>query len=397
MTEKQKRFFLSMPAGIDRLIHLSIMLLTLFGLIMVTSATMGTDAGNYMSLIVVVIKQLVFTIAGYIGMLMMARLFSFELCRKYLIPLIVSTAGILLFTLVFHSVGGAKAWIRIPLGSAEVTIQPSEFAKISIILIMAMYLGDIRVQKISCAELIKAPAILVLLYVFIVVVLQSDTGSGVIMLGIAIILLLIPRHKALQRLQKRVLILLILAFILLIILMSPIGEVILKHIPIATYQINRFLMAQNPFQDRYGEGYQLIKGLISFVSGGLTGVGFGASIQKYTNFPAASTDYILAIVVEELGIGGFLLIFFCYMIIICRLFNYALRMHSEKGRMVLIGVAMYLFIHYLFNVGGVTGLIPLTGVPLLLISAGGSSTMSFMTSVGIAQAVIRQYRLGRLE
>ena len=153
----------------------------------------------------------------------------------------------------------------------------------------------------------------------------------------------------------------------------------------------------NPFADKYGTGFQLINGLVSFASGGWQGVGYGKSIQKYTNFPAANTDFILAIVVEELGIFGFLLIFICYALIVGRMFIYAIRMKSQRGRIVLIGVSMYFFIHFLFNVGGVTGLIPLTGVPLLMISAGGSSTLSVMVAVGMGQAVISQYRQGKIE
>lgn len=397
MAEKTKRFILRMPVGTDRLIHTSIMVLTLFGLVMVTSATMGTDAANYMSLIRTVIKQLLFTIAGYVGMLYMARMFTFERCRQYLPIITIGTGAFLLFALFFSEVGGARAWIRFPLAGIEFTIQPSEFAKISIMVILATYFGDLRIQKIEPKELIKGPMIIILTYVFIVFVLQSDAGSAIIMLGIATVLMLIPQHKALRKLQHWILILLVVGIFAICFLMSPLGEGILKHIPIATFQINRFLTAMNPFSDRYGKGYQLIKGLISFASGGLTGVGFGASIQKYMNFPAASTDYILAIVVEELGFGGFLVIFIGYMIIVCRLFSYAMKIQSEKARMILVGVAMYLFIHYLFNVGGVTGLIPLTGVPLLLISAGGSSTMSFMTSIGLAQAVISQYHQGKIQ
>ena len=394
----KKKFYFRMPAGHDRLIHSTILALTLFGLVMVTSATMGTDAANYMSLIRTVFKQLLFTAAGYIGMLIMARKFTFELCRKYLFHLIFLTIAALLFVLVFDPVGGARAWIRIPIGNIiEFTIQPSEFAKMSIMIIMATYLGDLRIQKISGKELIKAPFILVMLFVVIVALLQSDFGSAVIMLGIALILFLIPKHPSLRKYQKNLLLTLFFGGALLIFLMSPAGEAILKMIPFAQYQINRFLVAQNPFADRYGGGYQLIKGLISFASGGISGVGFGASIQKYMNFPAASTDYILAIVVEELGIGGFLFIFIGYMIVICRLFNYAIKIESENARMILIGTAMYLFIHFVFNVGGVTGLIPLTGVPLLLISAGGSSTMSFMTAIGLSQSVISKYRQGRIE
>ena len=112
---------------------------------------------------------------------------------------------------------------------------------------------------------------------------------------------------------------------------------------------------------------------------------------------AANTDFILAIVVEELGYIGFLMIFIPYCLIVWRLLQYAWRMKSEKGRIILTGTAMYIVVHSIFNIGGVTGLIPLTGVPLLMISAGGSSTLSLMCAIGIAQAVIGQYKRGEIE
>lgn len=397
MTNIKKRSIWRMPVGTDSLIHTSVMILAVFGLVMVTSATMGKDAANYMNLIITVAKQFVFTLAGYISMVVLSRLFTFELCRKWFSWIVGGTIFLLLFTLCFPAIGGAHAWISIPLGFTNLSIQPSEFAKITIMLVMAIYLGDVRITRISAKELTKAPTILVLFMVGIVVIIQSDFGSAVVMLGIATVLFLLSRNPVLRDMQMKLLLLLGLGFVAALVLMSPIGEFFLRLLPFAQYQVDRFLTAMNPFADRYGSGFQLIKGLISFASGGLTGVGFGASIQKYMNFPAASSDYILAIVVEELGIGGFILIFVLYMIIICRLFSYAMKIDSEKGRMILIGTSMYLFIHYLFNVGGVTGLIPLTGVPLLLISAGGSSSLSFMMSIGVAQSVISRYRQGKLK
>ncbi|MBO7703766.1 MAG: FtsW/RodA/SpoVE family cell cycle protein, partial [Solobacterium sp.] len=110
-----------------------------------------------------------------------------------------------------------------------------------------------------------------------------------------------------------------------------------------------------------------------------------------------NTDFILSIVVEELGIFGFLLIFIPYMVIIVQLYRYAMKMENEQARIILVGTAMYLVIHCLFNIGGVTGMIPLTGVPLLMISSGGSSTLAFMAAIGLAQAVIDQYRKGRIK
>ena len=163
-----------------------------------------------------------------------------------------------------------------------------------------------------------------------------------------------------------------------------------------TYQKNRFLSAVNPFIDQYGDGYQLVNGLVSFATGGWFGVGFGKSIRKYTNFPAANTDFILAVLVEEMGFCGFLVVMGLYTFLIVRLFLYAAKIRSEKAKIILVGTAMYFMVHIFLNVGGVTGLIPLTGVPLPLFSAGGSSAMSMMLSVGISQAVISRFHKGEI-
>ena len=174
------------------------------------------------------------------------------------------------------------------------------------------------------------------------------------------------------------------------------GEKIISSV-VTGYKKARFTAMFNPFHDTYGAGYQLINGLISFATGGLKGRGIGQSIRKYTDFPASNTDFILAIVVEETGMLGFGLLMLLYGTILIQLFRYAIKMKSEAGKMILIGTAMYLLVHMVFNIGGATGLIPLTGVPLLMISAGGSSTWSFMMCIGISQAIISQFNRGEIQ
>jgi cell division protein FtsW len=149
--------------------------------------------------------------------------------------------------------------------------------------------------------------------------------------------------------------------------------------------------------DKYDSGYQLVNGLIAFASGGWFGKGFGNSVRKYTDFPAASTDSILSIIVEELGFVGFLFMILMFAIIILRLLMYARKIKSEKAKIILVGVAMYFMIHIFFNISGITVSLPLTGIPLLLISSGGSSTISAMMALGISQAIIVRYRRGMIQ
>ena len=200
-----------------------------------------------------------------------------------------------------------------------------------------------------------------------------------------------------QKFRKWLAILMVLGIIMIVFILTPYGEGIIRKLPLKDYQINRILSSINPFADQYNTGFQLVSGLVAFATGGWTGLGFGNSVRKYTKFPAANTDFILAIVVEELGYIGFLLVFIPYLLIMWRLFSYASRIRSEKAKIILVGTSMYILIHCLFNIGGVTGMIPLTGVPLLMISAGGSSTISLLCAIGIAQAVILQYNNGEIE
>lgn len=393
---QRRKFSLRMPYRYDMIIHLCTLILAVFGLFMVASATMGQAGGDVMSLAKTIIKQLVFTVAGYLGMVVMARWFSFERVKRLIAPIVLMTFILLLMAL-FWEVGGARAWIKIPIPGQEVTIQPSEFAKVVIIMVIATYLGDIRNQKLSTRDLLRNPLLIVGGFCFIVAILQSDFGSAIVMAGIACICFLVVSHPALARLQRGLVMILLIGVAFTVWILSPMGEHLIESLPFESYQIQRFTSAMNPFADQYGSGYQLINGLVSFARGGWTGLGYGNSIQKYTNFPAASTDFILAIVVEELGIFGFLVILISYGFLVGRMLMFAMKMKSQRGRVVLVGVSMYFFIHFLFNVGGVTGLIPLTGVPLLMISSGGSSTMAVMIAIGMAQAVIAQYRQKKLD
>ena len=386
-TAKKRKFLnLRMPKSSDHFLHAAMIILMLFGIIMVGSASMGVAGGNNRFLVITIVKQVVYAVAGYTAMTFLANHFQLKKLKSSTTFLVIlATIASLLLCLLFTETNGARAWIRIPLGVTEVTLQPSEFAKIIAILVVALYLGD-NLQSYSNGVIL-----------FIVWILQSDFGSMAVIFVIICVCFLVPNHPQLRGYQRVLTILFYGSVILGFYILSPSGEhLIAKMTFLKTYQIKRFISAINPFMDQYGTGYQLISGLISFATGGWFGKGLGNSVRKYTNFPAASTDYILAIVVEELGFVGFIGLLAVYGFIIFVLLRYALKMRSEKGRIILVGTAMYFLVHMFFNIGGVTGLIPLTGVPLLMVSAGGSSTMSIMACVGISQAVIASYKRGEI-
>ena len=387
-----------MPEGSDHAITISMMLLVLLGIIMVGSASMGIYIGNTTQLLITVIKQILYAVIGYIAMNRLARYFSLKFLTSSLFPsMIFITVIVLLACLMFPNETGSRAWIYLPIGITEVSVQPSEFAKIVVLLVVAAYCGDNHKEYDSVWQMIRQPALFTAVIVFIVLVLQHDLGSAVVIFLLTCIAFLIPNHPRMRKFQFILKFLFVLTVIGVIVLLSPTGEKFIDSLQfLEPYQKARIISAIDPFSDRYGEGYQLVNGLVSFATGGWFGLGFGNSVRKYMNFPAANTDYILAILVEEFGFVGFLFLMVLYGIVIFRLLTYARKIKSEKARIILVGTAMYLLIHMFFNIGGVTGLIPLTGVPLLMISAGGSSTMAFMAAVGISQAIIIRYKNGEI-
>lgn len=238
--------------------------------------------------------------------------------------------------------------------------------------------------------------IIFLLSFILMIFIQKDIGTLAVMLSMVGVCFLIPSHKNLRKPQKILLILICTGIGLLLFLMSEPGMEVVRwfgeKFPYFAHITTRFENAINPFLDPYVGGYQPINGLYGIARGGLQGVGFGESIQKYGYLTQSDNDYILSIVIEELGVFGLGIIVAGYAIIIKRLFYYAFRTKSEGYKVILIGTAMYIFAHFVLNVGGVGGLIPLTGVPLLFISSGGSSMMSIMSAIGISQAIIARIR-----
>ncbi|MEG0366338.1 MAG: FtsW/RodA/SpoVE family cell cycle protein, partial [Coprobacillus sp.] len=220
------------------------------------------------------------------------------------------------------------------------------------------------------------------------VFLQKDFGSTVILGFICVMLFFITPKLYYKKYKKLALIIGAILGIVGILGMAT----FLKG-----YQMDRIKTWLNPLHDPLHKSMQVANAMIAFATGGLFGKGFGASTQKYGYIPESHNDMISAIIYEELGLVGFLLFLIPYCIIIYKMFNYGMKVKDVKSKLVLYGVGIYFFTHLIINVGGVSGLIPMTGVPLLLISSGGSSTLAAMIAIGIAQSIIARYNRDTLK
>lgn len=373
-----------LPKGRNIQIQIAMVFLCIIGLMMIVSASMTTNISTQ-SLMNTAVKQIGFIVVGYIGYLLFARYFSLEFFKRYSGILAIVMIGLLLVPRLFPPVNGAYAWIPF----WGMSIQPSEFAKLGLIILFAVFLGDIKVRKADLKDIVRFPVFYFFVTFIIIFFFQKDLGTALVLFVIAVFEFMMAGHKSLAKIQVTFVILIVVGLLLIFVILSPAGINFIKNaLNLPEYMVARFENTINPFVNKYGSGYQLVNGLVAFVKGNWSGVGFGKSLQKYGYLPAAKTDFILAVIAEEFGFIGIMVVVVLYFMLMIQLFKHALESKDEKSRMILVGVGMYLFSHFVLNVGGVTALIPLTGVPLLMLSSGGSSTLSIMFSLGIAQAII---------
>lgn len=383
--QKKTRFTL-FPAYSDRLIYIGAIVLALFGSIMIISAEMGESTGDLNVISSTSIKQFIFLICGMIALFIFTKVRFIKLKRYYIWIGYFVVLGLLLVTRAFAPVGGAYGWIRF----GPLSLQPSEFAKLYIIFLGAKLfaIDSPKNNKRNFWRYILA----LMGYVAVVFVIENDFGSAFVIFAIGYVCALIPPYKEIKHYQNRMILLLICVIALAIFLLSPLGTKLLEHFS-DHYQIKRFLASANPFAYQYDSGYHLIMSLVSFATGGAFGLGYGKSIHKFMNFPNPSTDFILPVIVEEMGVVlGLLPVLILLGLILVPLANHAIKCPYVRGKICIIGAFMYFVIHFVLNVGGVAGLIPLTGVPLLLVSAGGSSLISCLAALGLAESEIIKYR-----
>lgn len=388
MAKSKWRFTLKMPKKFDFWLQFSSLVLVLFGTIMIISTSVGnTSVNNPYVVVNVAVKQIIFIVVSYVMMTFLANNFTMVRARKLARPLGFLLLGLCALTLCFEEVWGSRAWIRL----GPITLQPAEFVKVFMIVIIAVYVEITGRRDFDWFTIVKVPLFFFVGFLLIIY-LQNDLGTMIILILLSMISFILPSHRNLRKWQRLAKLAFAIGCMVFIFAMSPPGLKIVNEVLKGSHITARFNNAANPFTDQYGEGYQPIQGLVGIASSDFLGQGIGSSRQKFGYLTQADNDYILAVVIEETGIFGLSLIVIFYIVLIQRLLFYALRTKSEGYKIILIGTAMYIFLHFLLNVGGVGCLIPLTGVPLLFISSGGSSLMSIMSAVGISQAVISRIR-----
>jgi cell division protein FtsW len=366
------------PAGLLRdsalpsyyLVWITMLLLLVAGLCMMLSVSVASTAAGSDKFLYV--RQHGITAAVGLAALLLVSRIDYRKMRAFSV---IALAVVTLSLLVVHvpglsrSEGGSASWI--PLG--PLMFQPSEFAKLSIILAGAHLLSGRRVQKGDFASYMW-PFGLVGLAMCGLVVLEGDLGTAVIIAGLLLGMLWMGgiqgRHW---------------------ILLAGAGLVgSLAFILSSSERMSRVLSFLNPSADPQGAGFQLSQALVALGRGGWLGVGPGESIQKFQYLPKAHTDMIFAILGEEFGLVGAGLVIVLFGVFAFACWRLARRCADPMGRYLIAGCGMLVTLQAVVNIGGVTGALPLTGVPLPFISYGRNSLLVMLLAVGLILAVARR-------
>ena len=281
--------------------------------------------------------------------------------------------AVILLALVLHPAvgtraGGSSRW----LAAGPVTLQPSEFAKLAVVAFVGAVLAK-RWKRIHDARSLALPLVPVVAVVCALILLQPDLGTAVIVGGTVFAMLFVAG----ARLKHLVLgggATLALGF----------GAIYAEG-----YRWARFVSFTDPWADPQGNGYQAMQSFIGLGSGGLFGVGLGASRQKWLTLPNAHTDFIYSIIGEELGLLGALVVLALFGMFVYAGIRIAVRAPDMFGRLLAAGITAWIGLQAVVNLGAVTGLLPITGVPLPFVSFGGSSLVVSLAAVGVLVSVGR--------
>ncbi len=355
------------------------MALFIFGLLNIVTASSRAAVVNYdVSIYYYFYRQLLFIMIGLIMSLIIIKIDTKS--YKIIIPVLFVVVIVLnLVALTGEELSGSKNWIDL----GFIKLQPSEFSKPIIIVLMSI-MFEKYYRKLRTLDSKRYNAIGIILFVSMIIptliFLQKDFGTLLITLFIVGMMLLASPILKIDKLKS---------FLLLIAVIALAGLIIynVQGYILNDQRISRFKSYLDPCGNYENGGYQVCNSYIAINNGGLFGLGIGKSKQKYSYIPEPHTDSAFAIIAEEYGIYRCVFIFIGYIIVLWRILVISSKSNTLRGRYMCLGIASYIFVHIFVNLGGMLGLIPLTGVPLPFLSYGGSFVMSLIAALAIVQRV----------
>ena len=348
---------------VDYTLMFSVIIITIFGLVMISSSSYVWAEYKFNNPYKYLINQGIFFILSLISMYVVSKI-DYKILYKYS-KVFILIVIIMLILVIIPGIGTVRNGSRSWFGIGGFGIQPSEFAKLAIIIFASKYLSENKNSRL--------PILFLGLFLFGLIMLQPDFGTGMVLIMIVVSLLFISGMK--------------ISFFIRIGLLGVIGITIL--ILIAPYRLKRILSFLNPWSDPLGSGFQIIQSLYAIGPGGLFGLGLGNSVQKHFYLPEPQTDFIFAIISEEFGFLGIIIVSILFLTIIISSINIALKSKDLFSKYLVFGITFWISFQTILNLMVVVGLIPGTGVTLPFLSYGGSSLLILYTSIGIILNVSR--------
>ncbi len=346
-----------------------ILLLLAFGVTMVHSASSIISATRFQDAFYFSKRQALWALMG-VGLMIWLSRVDYHVWRRHAPKIALASYALLVLVLVVGvNRGGSKAW----LGIGSLGIQPSEFAKLGLVMFLAHLLAESKDRMHSFWRGFVPPMGLALVAVGLIM-LEPDLGQSVVIMGTTLIMLFVAGTRWSH-------------------LATLLGAGVVGFaglVAIAPYRMDRIYAFLDPWKYPLGKGYQIIQSLYALGSGGILGLGLGQSRQKFLYLPEPQTDFIFSIVGEELGLLGTVSVLLLFAVLIWRGIRTALYAPDDFGTLLATGITGMIAVQVLINIGVVTGSIPATGITLPFISYGGSSLTLLLSGVGILLNISKQ-------
>ena len=366
----------------DKVLLVIVILLFVFGLgNILTASSREAVVNGGASMTYYFRKQLIVIIASFI----IAQIVLLLPTKRYydlMFPAFLIFNGLLLWLVFFgEEINGAKNWIRIP--GLGMSFQPSEVMKIIVLCSLAIlfekfyrHLKNPKSNKINIYVIIVLCVLIPMALIF----LQKDFGTMLILLIISFVLFMTSPILVQDKFK-------IMGYVCMILIASCLVVYLAKGYVLSDAQLARFKNFWRPCDTYETGGYQVCNCFIAINNGGFFGVGPGNSTQKYSFIPEPHTDSVFAIFAEEYGVLTSTFLFLAYIIIIKRIINISSNATTIRGRYIALGIATYITFHIVVNLGGIFGLIPLTGIPLPFLSYGGTYAITLIIAIAIVERI----------
>lgn len=349
----------------DRWLLFAIVVVSIFGLLMVYDSSVAIALRDFSNQYYFVVEQAKWLLLGFVACFVFS-LVDYHLWQRFALPLLFVTIGLLL-AVFLPGIGlhilGARRWLSF----GFFVFQPAELAKLTLVIYLSAWFANKEKGRLI-------PFLLLLCMIVGLVVLEPDLGTSLIVLGIALVLYFFSGAPTRQFLLLFPILFLVVAVLAIV---SP-------------YRLSRLTTFLHPETDPQGASYQIRQVLLALGSGGWFGVGIGKSRQKYEYLPEANTDSIFAIIGEEIGFIGGVATITLFLFIVWRGFRIAKRAPDPFGRFLALGISSWIALQTLVNLASMVALVPLTGVPLPLVSYGGSGLIILLSGIGMLVNISRQ-------